>query len=334
MNNTNTNHFFCKTNFFVFLFLSVSLNMSAQDWIELPTEDATWSTYFYWVGSFSEIFPFHTRQISVDGDSIIDGQRYTKLIANTDTVTFGNQVLEVDKYIGSIYQSERVVLILMDGESVPDTLYDFNIPVGTIVATGEEYNVQNCQPDLCPYIRLTSRDSIQLGDELWRERLNFELFLEDVSVGWPYSWIEGIGSTLGLLNNPIDNLEIVLSTNTPHSWRELLCAEVGDERLYTGEQFDGECDVIRGFLTAVEEVLALDVAVFPNPASDYITLEVGAEDGKQVRYQLVNMNGELVQQGDINVPSHTISIEGLSTGVYVLRVLTRDSSKTLRVLKH
>ncbi len=83
---------------------------------------------------------------------------------------------------------------------------------------------------------------------------------------------------------------------------------------------------------AVEEEAVLEsMIVSPNPFRDQLRLS--NPEGVGVRYELVNTIGVVVCNGALQGVETVLNTENLNAGVYLLRLLSGTSSKTLRVVK-
>lgn len=79
-----------------------------------------------------------------------------------------------------------------------------------------------------------------------------------------------------------------------------------------------------GFNSAVS--IENTIQVFPNPASDYLTLKVNKELLYE-RYQLVDMYGKTVVSGKIMFDNFRLNTTGLSNGLYLLKIGTQANKK-------
>ncbi len=60
------------------------------------------------------------------------------------------------------------------------------------------------------------------------------------------------------------------------------------------------------------------ISVFPQPASNYLTLEVNLPDG--LYYDLLGTNGQKVKFGDLTNEQTNVDVSNIAKGVYMLRV--------------
>ena len=82
---------------------------------------------------------------------------------------------------------------------------------------------------------------------------------------------------------------------------------------------------------AVEDAALESMIVAPNPFRNQLRLS--NPEGVGARYELVNTNGVVVRDGALQGVETVLNTENLNAGVYLLRLLSGTSSKTLRVVK-
>ncbi len=76
------------------------------------------------------------------------------------------------------------------------------------------------------------------------------------------------------------------------------------------------------------------VVVFPNPAKDFVTMEMNLND-KGVRVELMNAVGMMVSSEFLpaGVDRHELSLRELPAGIYLLRVTTQEGSLSRQIIK-
>ena len=82
---------------------------------------------------------------------------------------------------------------------------------------------------------------------------------------------------------------------------------------------------------AVEDAALESMVVAPNPFTSQ--LRIANPEGVEARYELVNTIGVVVRDGALQGVETVLNTENLNAGVYLLRLLSGTSSKTLRVVK-
>jgi hypothetical protein len=83
-----------------------------------------------------------------------------------------------------------------------------------------------------------------------------------------------------------------------------------------------------------ETTTGTDISVFPNPANDYLILEVADFENKQLQYQLLDINGRIL--ADQIVTAHQVSITTtlLIPGTYFLKIMADKAEiKTFKIVK-
>ena len=82
----------------------------------------------------------------------------------------------------------------------------------------------------------------------------------------------------------------------------------------------------------------IDIAIYPNPSSDIIKVEINSKNNKQIRYSLLDMAGRIIEQGNWNLNSSNssfiLNISDYNNGVYLLQLNTDKRQSSFRVLKN
>ena len=306
--------------------LALAMWLPAQNnYLPLPTSDATWSDYKYWTRTGAEAFTFFTRQISPAGDTVIKDTVYTRLVATSPSAPPEQPLAEDEQYIGALYQDDSLVYFQPPGDEPRRLLYDFSLQVGDTLA---------CQGDLpCPTMQLNAIDTITLTDEAPRRRYQVLVTLgpldeagENVDT---FYWIEGIGSTLGLLVDPQELFYHFLTIDPQPQW-ELLCFQSGGELLYTGPSFTGTCDLL--VLDTRDQLLPLELELGPNPTSGLFTLRLQATVSEPLHFYVTDMTGLPVCRGQLQPTEHTIDLSRFPPGLYGLVVADERRQLVRRVL--
>jgi hypothetical protein len=82
------------------------------------------------------------------------------------------------------------------------------------------------------------------------------------------------------------------------------------------------------FTVGVNELSSnFDFSIYPNPASDNITIELPFE--KKSKIQIINVVGEIVLEEDIS-SSKTISVENIASGIYFARITNDNNFSSVR----
>jgi PKD repeat protein len=78
-------------------------------------------------------------------------------------------------------------------------------------------------------------------------------------------------------------------------------------------------------VTGMEEAANLAFQVYPNPFNETISISVDADDN--TRFEIVSIDGKLIQGGQINNQLNTISTSELGAGIYMLNVIDNNGRK-------
>ncbi|OGS77098.1 MAG: hypothetical protein A3G95_03275 [Flavobacteria bacterium RIFCSPLOWO2_12_FULL_31_7] len=78
----------------------------------------------------------------------------------------------------------------------------------------------------------------------------------------------------------------------------------------------------------------LQLAIYPNPTTNWLTLEIKNYNFEKLNYQIFDINGKMIVQSKISAETTTISMENLSTNIYLLKVLDNNKEvKTFKIIK-
>ena len=78
----------------------------------------------------------------------------------------------------------------------------------------------------------------------------------------------------------------------------------------------------------------LQLAVYPNPTTNWLQLEVKNTDFTNLSYQLFDLNGRMIYNQKVTTETSTISMEQLPATVYLLKVLDNNKEiKTFKIIK-
>ncbi|HNR21315.1 MAG TPA: T9SS type A sorting domain-containing protein [Bacteroidia bacterium] len=89
-------------------------------------------------------------------------------------------------------------------------------------------------------------------------------------------------------------------------------------------------------VTAIEEAKGINllVSAYPNPTTDYLTLEVKEFELSNISYQLYDMNGKLLQNEKITDNQTSIVMSNLVPATYFVKVTEGNKEvKTFKIIK-
>ncbi len=297
------------------------------DYIAFPSGSATWSEEStIWCG-------FTGYQYKVDGDTLLPnlGVAQKVYFRRTYTGTYpcpegSVEILhEPFNLIGVISQSipdQKVFFTRMTTDITPfpicldpfgddpfplgETvlLYDFDLEVGDEVAWRSEPNV------------VLAIDSLQLNDGTWRRVYHFD-------TDSFYYWIEGIGSSIGLLNSRA-NLQITDVSCNLHCFRE-------NNTLLYNLTDAAYCDSVT--VDTREPVRSLAVRVYPNPSTGDVRMELPA-DGLPAMVRMFDSGGRLLETREIDAsPAYLNLTPYADAGLLWMQIFSADGRRGEAVLR-
>ena len=87
------------------------------------------------------------------------------------------------------------------------------------------------------------------------------------------------------------------------------------------------------FLSVEDQALANSVSVFPVPAIDLVTISIDDFNAEQASLEIYSMIGQLVQTENISHKSTIVDISSLSSGIYLLNVITDNGFASTKIVK-
>ena len=79
----------------------------------------------------------------------------------------------------------------------------------------------------------------------------------------------------------------------------------------------------------------LELTAYPNPTTNYLTLNVGKAELSTLNFQLYDISGKLIESRKIISSSETITMENLPTATYFLKVTNNNKEvKTFKIIKN
>ena len=188
---------FLYTFLFTLIIVLFATESRAQEYVPFPLSNAIWSEVF----TSKQPDEVETYQFGIEGDTVYNNIQYSKLYLLNDTV----YPLSVGRYCGGIQEDDmkRIYIIDCDCVMFPTipiidevVLYDFSKSIGDTLFVG----MYSFYP--FSYLIIHEIDSV-LIDGNYRKRFDFGL----------EEWIEGIGSTRGLLS-PIQEQPLGFQNHT------------------------------------------------------------------------------------------------------------------------
>jgi hypothetical protein len=100
-----------------------------------------------------------------------------------------------------------------------------------------------------------------------------------------------------------------------------------------GVQQPYEISVVTGLEEAKD--INLLISAFPNPATDYLTLEVKNFNLANLNFQMYDMHGKLIQSKKIEGAQTNIVMSNLPPAIYFIKVMQSENEiKTFKIIKN
>lgn len=83
-----------------------------------------------------------------------------------------------------------------------------------------------------------------------------------------------------------------------------------------------------------ENRVDLNARVFPNPTSDFVELHINEGISASITYELIDLNGKIIEKNHTNAPVTKVDMTSLSPGTYFLKVYSDYKTiKTFQIIK-
>lgn len=108
---------------------------------------------------------------------------------------------------------------------------------------------------------------------------------------------------------------------TPIPFCVRLFAQNGNQTIDPSQTNNNACNTVTVSLSEVSKAIA-SMKVYPNPASDLLTISFDYPKAKQVK--IVDITGRLVATQEISGTETDVNVSGLTNGVYVYQIVDND----------
>lgn len=91
------------------------------------------------------------------------------------------------------------------------------------------------------------------------------------------------------------------------------------------------------FTVGIKETeLNISLSVFPNPTMDNLTLQISDYNNEQLSYQLFDMQGKQLSNGQITAQQTQINMNSLPTATYFVNVVNQENKKvqSFKIIKN
>ena len=85
-----------------------------------------------------------------------------------------------------------------------------------------------------------------------------------------------------------------------------------------------------------ETELNISLSVFPNPTADNLTLQISDYNNEILRYQLIDMQGKIIDARQISAQQTQIDMNSLPSATYFINVVNQENKivKSFKIIKN
>jgi hypothetical protein len=239
-----------------------------------------------------------TNSFKLEGDTVWNGKTYKNLYTCDADPSVSNWDIGSDY----LYREEAGKVFKVNFWSEQEELvYDFNLNIGDSVYVDSIY--------ANAYAYVTLVDSIII-DGAYHKQIHFDS-PQDI-------WVEGLGS----LHSPFNPIQY--SFLIPGGF-ELLCVTNQNGTIYMNPSYH-KCYIDTTYITSQPELFqsSSEIKVSNNPMKTFSLIKIqGSVDGFE-KYSLFNSCGMMIKSGTIKDNTFTIQRENLSSGIYFLKVYSKE----------
>ncbi|MBC7694405.1 MAG: T9SS type A sorting domain-containing protein [Burkholderiales bacterium] len=269
----------------IILLLALQVSTNAQSYIPFPDTNAIWTLYHY--GQTGD----DIQKYGMFGDTIINSLTYKKIFWNFDY----HFNLSNSYYQGAIREANKKIFVIYINKSTESVLYDFTLNIGDTAKVLDPSSVQYAY-------KVALIDSININGQYhkrWKfNQYNFSFHSEEY-------WIEGIGSSFGLLRP--------LWSGSDNCYN-LLCVSRDSSIIYQYSYMPNvptcagtipyDCDGILNPISVPEHTFEYSKSIFyPNPFTNSAILKTN-EDLEDATLKVYDILGQ-----DILINDHLIGQE-------------------------
>jgi hypothetical protein len=271
-----------------------------DNYIPLVSSSNTWSILTNATAGGGSLNSFY---VKVGDTAMIKGKEYQKVFISYDSIGLEDNWNQIG-YMFEDFQSQQCYFQNM--ESQEGLIYDFSSGIGDTVNVWNTY----AQFYFPVSAKVIDKDSILLGN-VFRSRLKIDI----LDFGWTEYWIEGIGSTKGLLYSGFVQTGIAY---------ELLCFFENNELVFHNQYFENCYYGITGFMNKINWKNELNI--WPNPVikSQKLFIEIPFHGYSDNNCFLIDPTGICIDNFRFNGSKYCYSLPSQLEGLYTIKILTKN----------
>lgn len=323
-----------KRQLFTFLFSILVIPMFAQMQFPSPTQNPYWIEQHggLWTcstqgqhGSCTGYFCDCDMPIYYKTDTLINGTLYNQLFTKGFCMgkyvqgpaplgcPHGFSFSDPEHLLAIIRKDTTENKVFIRIGETDELLYDFN---AMIVGNNYPNTITNIMNDT---VVIAAEEIISInGKQLKKWQLGIRRNGSIDNINFAHV-TEGIGCSFGVVSNislPFENID------------RMQCFTLNNTVLYPDTTYF--CDKT---LSISQPDTQAKIKIYPNPASEFVILELPQFPDKQLTYTIINSSGAKVGTGKIHDKIASIDIQSLPVGLYLIQIHYKNNPVMIRFAK-
>ena len=302
--------------------LAFSFNTKAQTYYPLPEENAFWTVVeFDYTGQYNDVI------YTVDGDTVINNLNYKIVYRLDDWPTIYDTISTLHCFMRQSVEEKKIWFIRNYlGETQEKLGYDLTGAVGdTVILPAFHFGQYG---DSLFYLYSIDSVDMSLIGELNEYRKSYVFVpLINQGNGLIIEYIEGASD----IRSTFPNLDSLYGFDPFHQSRTE-CLQVNGIYYFGSKPYNKYC----GFLAVSTDnpEFQKELIVFPNPASEMLTVQLPEAFKQAELLTIYNTLGEVIMQKDISSSgsSFALDVTNLIKGLYFLNINSFTTNTTVKLI--
>jgi len=293
----------------------------AQTYYPLPEENAYWTVmeFDYNTWQYNDVI------YTVEGDSVINNLNYKVVYRLDDYPTIYDTISTLHCFMRQSVEEKKIWFIRHYlGETVEKLGYDFSVEVGdTVNLPAFHFNEFG---DSTFQLQFIDSVDLEMIGELSGYRKRY--FFHTLSMnGYTIDFIEGMFE----LRSTFPNLEPIYGFDAFHQ-SSSICLQVNNSYWAGAEPYYKNCGFV--VLDTEDYSLKKELKIFPNPASNIITVQLPVTFNSPGTLAIYNNFGEPVLRMEISGlnNSFAIDVSNFINGIYFLSINSNSTTISTKLI--